>query len=165
MSFLNPKLIHYHESDKKTFIELVENELSKRFNTVLDNLPENYGRYKEWGLLNLLDKGLLDSYSLLYYKEQCWSGAGGRLVNHDGKQIYQGLFRLFSNASDLHHSLGMKSFSYEFILPIQLERAKLLNCHSLVISFNATKDYEKLYSVIKIFPTPPPPANLVPALT
>lgn len=144
----NIKLVHYLDSDRETFIRIVESALRDVWG---ENLHENYSRDNHWGLLTLLDHGKLDSYTLLYVNDVLLGGSGGRIRNWQNNTVYQAGFRGFSRGL-LKNSLGATHYMYSHNLAYQISRAKENKCNSIVLSFNSYN--ERLYRVVKDYHLP-----------
>jgi hypothetical protein len=141
--------------NKQEYIKRLVEELCTRFNCPVEELPDNYGYKYEWSLLSLIKNELLDTYNILYYNNQFWSGSGGIIRIHNNKKYYQCLFRLFSNATNLNNGLGMSSHTFKYSLPLQVERAKILECDYAVITFNHKPGhYSKLKKIVRDYHLP-----------
>lgn len=136
--------------NKEVFLKDLENSLCDQFNISDKNdLPENYGFSKEWGLLNLIKSGKIDTYQLLYINKKAVSGAGGAVRLHQNQLIYQGLFRGFSLIITKNKALCSDSVTIKNMLPYQIERAKQNGCKKLIISYD--KHNYRLFTVHKYF--------------
>jgi hypothetical protein len=140
----NLKIYRLGTDNRREFIQQLETELCFTFGVNIKDLPENYGYKQTWSLLNMIIAGTIDSYQLIYVNDKFWSGSGGMLREFNLSRIYQAAFRAFANAKAINTGLGCKSYSHEFNTRYQIERAKLLNCDSVIISFN--KDKERLFT-------------------
>lgn len=129
--------------------------LTTVFDKPLDQLPENYGHAVPWGLLRLLDEGMLDCYYLVYVDQEFWSGSGGIVRDYEGKKVYQAGFRAFSKTRGVSHGLGSNSYTHEYSTMRQIYRAKALGCHSVILSFNEHNrrlyDLTRRYHIPKVF--------------
>jgi hypothetical protein len=125
------------DSNKEKFLKDLENSLFEQFNiTDKNELPENYGCSKDWGLLSLIKYDKLDTYQLLYINGKPESGCGGILREYDGQLVYQGLFRGFSLIITKNKALCNSSVTIKHMLPYQIEKAKQHGCKKLIISYN-----------------------------
>ena len=118
------------------FAKTLEEILTYKFNCHVDDLPKNYSRNWEWGLLNLIENGRLTDYCLLYLNDKIWAGSGGRVRNFNGKKIYQVAFRAFSCATDQYKALGMKSLFHKYMTLEQIANAKKYDCQQVIMSYN-----------------------------
>jgi len=101
-----------------------------------ENIPENYSTLHPWSLLSLIRDEKIDTYQLLYVNDKFWTATGGMIREFEGNKVYQAVFRGFSNADNRHKGLGVKSYTHMYNTTYQIERAKNLNCDSVIISFN-----------------------------
>jgi len=137
--------------NKEEFLTKLKIALCNKFSN-MDNLPENYGYSKPWSLLNLIENNSLDTYQLLYVNDKFWTATGGIVREFDGNKVYQAVFRGFSNADNRRKGLGVKSYTHMYNTRYQIERAKLLHCDSVIISFN---DYNnQLFELTKKYMLP-----------
>jgi hypothetical protein len=103
----------------------------------VEELPDNYGRKHPWSLLSFIDNDQLDIYQILYVNDQVWCCAGGIHRVHNGKKVYQGGFRWFSNAEKICKGLGsIKSYSHKYLIAHHLERAREQGFEEFILSFN-----------------------------
>ncbi len=135
-------MISLTPENKSEFTLKLRTALADKFGT---DLPDNYGYEHPWSLLSMIRDNTIDSYQLLYVNGKFWTGTGGIVREFNGDKVYQAVFRGFSNANDRHKGLGIKSYTHMCNTKSQIERAKELNCNSVVISFN---DYN--YKLFKI---------------
>jgi hypothetical protein len=130
------------KENKSEFVEKLKQALTEKFG---DELPENYSTLHPWSLLNLINNDMVDTYQLLYVNNKFWTATGGIIREFDGNKVYQAVFRGFSVADNRHKGLGVKSYTHMYNTSYQIQRAKELNCHSVIISFN---DYNyKLFEI------------------
>ena len=135
--------------NKSEFIEKLKQALCEKFGEVL---PENYGTLHPWSLLSLLRDDAIDTYQLLYVNEKFWTATGGIAREFNGNKVYQAVFRGFSDADNRHKGLGVKSYTHLHNTKYQIERAKEVGCHSVIISFN---DYNyRLFELTKKYMLP-----------
>jgi hypothetical protein len=145
------------EANKSDFInELVVN-LTGYFDADVNNLPTNYGNKLPWSLISLIASGEIDTYQMLYVNDQFWGASGGMVREFNGKKIYQGGFRWFSNAEKITQGLGcMKAYSHTHKIGHQFDRAKLNGCSELILSFNDYNyrlfEISRRYHLRKAFP-------------
>lgn len=145
-------------SDNKIeFTEKLILGLTEYFNTDVDSLPDNYGYKFSWSLLSLIRDCTIDTYALVYVNDRLWGGSGGIVRYIDGKKIYQGGFRWFSNAEKIVKGLGcMKPHIHKYTMTEQFARAKELNCEEYILSFNSYNkrlfDISRKYHLRKTFP-------------
>jgi hypothetical protein len=140
------------EENKYFFLNQLKKELSSRFGTVIEDLPELYGYEKPWSLLSLIESGSIDTYQLLYVNDKIWTGSGGMIRELNGEKVYQAGFRGFSCASNTNLGLGIKTFLHDNSTKFQIERAKMNGCKSVILSFN---DYnEKLFKITQRYILP-----------
>jgi GNAT superfamily N-acetyltransferase len=119
--------------NKSEFVDKLKQALIQRFG---EEIPENYGSEHPWSLLNLVQNDTLDMYQLLFKNGKFLSGSGGMIRELDGEKVYQACFRLFSHHEYRHHGLGGMPLSHTIMTKNQIERAKTLQCDSVVLSFN-----------------------------
>lgn len=130
-------LINLENTDYQVFLETLKRELKS---VLGDDLPENYGDKVDWGLIKLVEDNLIDSYQLIYVNDMFWAGSGGIIRYIDDQIIYQAGFRTFSNSNmDMRlfkSHIGCKSYGHKYNTKYQMERARMLGCHKMIISFN-----------------------------
>jgi hypothetical protein len=143
-------LINLENTDRQVFLEILKRELKS---VLGDDLPENYGDSVNWGLIKLVEDNMIDSYQLIYVDDIFWAGSGGMIRYVDGQMIYQAGFRGFSNSNTdmrlFKSHIGCKSYVHKYNTKYQLERARMIGCHKMIMSFNEynsrlfriTKDY------------------------
>lgn len=119
--------------NKSDFIQLLVSALEHKFDR---EIPENYGDAQPWSLINLIQHDRLDHYQLIYLDGLISCGSGGIVRSHDNKKIYQAAFRGFSCQDSRHVGLGLTSYLHTINTKHQIERAKYLECDSVVLSFN-----------------------------
>lgn len=146
-------LINLENTDRQVFLETLKRELKS---VLGEDLPENYGDKVDWGLIKLVEDNLIDSYQLIYVDDIFWAGSGGIIRYIDDQMIYQAGLRTFSNnnfdAVKLKPHVGSKSYLHKYNTKYQLERARLLKCHRMVLSFNEYNT--RLYKVIRDYHLP-----------
>lgn len=149
----NITLINLENTDRQVFIDILKKELES---VMGDPLPENYGDGVEWGLIKLVEDDKIDSYQLIYLDGIFWAGSGGIIRHIDGQIVYQAGLRTFSNnsidANKLKSHVGSKSYLHKYNTKYQLERAKLLKCHRMILSFNEYNT--RLFRVIRDYHLP-----------
>ena len=117
-----------------------------------EDIPENYGTEHPWSLLSLIRDDAIDTYQLIYVNDKFWTATGGMIREFGGNKVYQAVFRGFSNAENRHKGLGVVSYTHLYSTKYQIERAKELGCHSVIISFN---DYNyKLFDITQKYMLP-----------
>lgn len=130
-------LINLENTDRQVFLETLKRELKS---VLGDDLPENYGDKVDWGLIKLVEDNVIDSYQLIYVDDIFWGGSGGIIRHIDNQMIYQAGFRGFSNSNTdmrlFKSHIGCKSYVHKYNTKYQLERARSLNCHKMLLSFN-----------------------------
>lgn len=135
--------------NKKDFLINLKKALQECFGT---EVPENYSNVYPWSLQSLIENDNIDTYQLLYMNGKFWTGTGGMVREFDGEKVYQAAFRGFSCAKLSNKGLGIKTPTFVYCLNHQIERAKINNCVSVVLSFN---DYNKrLFEVTKNYTLP-----------
>jgi hypothetical protein len=144
-------------TNKDEFIEKLIDGLTEYFKTDLEGLPENYGFKHPWSLLNLILDDTIDVYTLVYVNGRLWGGSGGMIKHIDGKKIYQGGLRWFSNAENISKGLGcMKAYTHTYSIGEQFRRAKQQNCDEYILSFNNYNErlfhISRKYHLKKAFP-------------
>ena len=144
----NFKLIELSQESKTEFINTVEINLRIKFGT---DIPENYTRETPWSLLSLLENDAIDSYCMLYLNDEFWSAGGGIVREFNGDRVYQAGFRGFSaqtiRSDWAERGTGTKSYTWQYIIHRQINRAIELKCDKVIISFN---DYNvKLFKISK----------------
>ena len=127
------EMITLTKENKSEFIDKLKRALYEKFGEVL---PENYGTVHPWSLLSLIKDDVIDTYQLIYVNDKFWTATGGMIREFLGNKVYQAVFRGFSVADNRHKGLGVKSYTHMYNTAYQIERAKELNCHSVIISFN-----------------------------
>lgn len=127
------EMITLTKENKSEFVEKLKLALTEKFG---NELPENYGTTHPWSLLNLINDDMLDTYQLLYVNDKFWTATGGIIREFEDNKVYQAVFRGFSYADHRHKGLGVKSYTHAYNTKFQIERARELNCHSVIISFN-----------------------------
>lgn len=133
----NIRLLRLENSNKELFSNTLKEELFKIFNVSdIKDLPENYNNSTPWSLLKMIDENLLDSYQLIYIDNQFWVGSGGIVREFNNEKVYQAGFRAFSNTRSISTGIGSRSYSHEYNTKYQIERAKILGCSSVILSFN-----------------------------
>lgn len=143
------EILSLNDCDKDFFLDKLKSALYAKFS---DNLPENYGEDKPWSLMSLIKQDKIDTYQLLYFNDTIWTGSGGIVREFNNKKVYQAMFRGFSCAAQINHGLGMRTPTFEHCLNIQIDRAKINNCDSVILSFN---DYnQRLYKMTKDYTLP-----------
>ena len=145
----NITILSLHECNKNFFIDNLKSALHTIFG---DEIPENYGEDKPWSLLSLLKKNEIDTYQLMYLNDLIWTGAGGIIREFKQKKVYQAMFRGFSCAGQINNGLGIKTPTFVYCLNHQIERAKINNCESVILSFNEYN--ERLYKMTKNYTLP-----------
>jgi hypothetical protein len=138
-------------ANKDEFISDLREQLYRRFNVSCDeDLPENYSSKKPWSLLAMIQNDQLDTYQLLFIDGQFWGGTGGVVRTlHDSQKVYQAGFRTFTKAHAVYKGIGMKSFITAYCVRHQIERAKLIDCQNIVISFNL--ENERLFRILHAY--------------
>lgn len=126
----------FSESNSSEFINNLSEILAKKFNCEVQDLPDNYNKKCQWGLLYLLENGSLDDYYLMFRQGRIWAGIGGIIRFYDNQKIYQAAFRGFSCASEQYKSLGMKTLVHKYITAEQIEIARKKSCDKVIMSFN-----------------------------
>jgi hypothetical protein len=121
------------KENKSEFTTKLKLALIEKFG---ENIPENYSNLHPWSLLSLIRDETIDTYQLLYVNDKFWTATGGMIREFEGNKVYQAVFRGFSNAENRHKGLGVKSYTHMYNTTYQIERAKNLNCDSVIISFN-----------------------------
>jgi hypothetical protein len=127
------EMIVLTKENKNEFTEKLNLALIEKFGK---NIPENYSILQPWSLLSLIRDEAIDTYQLLYVNDKFWTATGGMIREFAGNNVYQAVFRGFSNADNRHKGLGVKSYTHMYNTRYQIERAKALNCDSVIISFN-----------------------------
>jgi hypothetical protein len=94
---------------------------------------------------------------MVYVNDRIWGGSGGIVRYIDGKKIYQGGFRWFSNAEKIVKGLGcMKTHIHKYTMTEQFERAKEQKCEEYILSFNGYNkrlfNISRKYHLRKAFP-------------
>lgn len=141
------RLVTLSFANKKDFLIELEKALCNKFNTTVENLPENYGGSVNWGLLSMIRNNEIDTYQLLYRNGAAYSGSGGVIRQYDNTKVYQGLFRGFSMAGMVTKHLQSSSITLTEMIPHQLSRAIGNDCKKLIFSYN---DYNhRLYLLHK----------------
>lgn len=144
--------------NKTEFIDKLTGGLLEFFETdSVDNFHENYGYQLPWSLLSLIRDDKIDTYTLVYVNGRIWGGSGGMIRDMDGKKVYQGGFRWFSNAKNHVSGLGyMKTYIHTHTMTDQFIRAREQNCEQYILSFNTYNDrffkISKNYHLRKAFP-------------
>ncbi len=142
-------MITLSKENKDKFVDMLKRALIDKFG---EEIPENYNYTHPWSLLSLLRDDAIDTYQLLYVNEKFWTATGGIVREFNGNKVYQAVFRGFSDADNRHKGLGVKSYTHLHNTKYQIERAKELGCHSVIISFN---DYNyKLFELTKKYMLP-----------
>jgi glycerophosphoryl diester phosphodiesterase len=143
------EMIVLTKENKSEFTTKLKLALIEKFG---ENVPENYSTLHPWSLLSLIRDETIDTYQLLYVNDKFWTATGGMIREFNGNKIYQAVFRGFSNADNRHKGLGIKSYTHMHNTRYQIQRAKDLNCDSVIISFN---DYNyKLFEVTQKYMLP-----------
>jgi len=149
------RLLTLSKENKDSFLSILEKELCDTFEVDLEYLPENYGRKHDWSLINSILNDKLDSYQLIYVDDKIWAGSGGMIRDYHDCMIYQAGFRMFSKTRTVHTGLGSKSYIHQYNTKYQIERAKILGCSSVILSFNEYNkqlfDITTKYHLPKIF--------------
>lgn len=143
------KLVTLSSENKNEFLEELKAALYTKFG---DDIPENYGHAHDWSLMNLILSDEIDTYQLLFVDDKFWTGTGGIVRNFNDAKVYQAAFRGFSMAGKINTGLGVKTPTFVHCLGYQIERARINNCSSVVLSFN---DHNKrLFEVTRKYTLP-----------
>jgi hypothetical protein len=142
-------MITLTKENKGEFTDMLTKALIDKFG---EDIPENYGTEHPWSLLSLIRDDAIDTYQLIYVNDKFWTATGGMIREFGGNKVYQAVFRGFSNAENRHKGLGVVSYTHLYSTKYQIERAKELGCHSVIISFN---DYNyKLFDITQKYMLP-----------
>lgn len=117
------------------FLIDVEQGLTNKFRCIKENLPDNYGYQKSWGLLSKLRDREFLSYTLLYVNGELWSGSGvaEAYLSEEDRSVQQVGWRMFlnSNAQSLH----VPAYTITEVLPQQVRNAWPLGT-AVIMTFN-----------------------------
>lgn len=133
------KLVTLDSQNKEAFLEAIRVELYAKFKVTRDeDLPENLSNLKPWSLLRMIDEDILDIYQLVYVENKFWGSSGGIVrILEDGRKVYQAGFRTFSRSHEnVHKGLGTKPYISALCVRFQIERARILDCDKVILSFN-----------------------------
>lgn len=147
----NVKMISLADIDKSEFINLLRQELYKKFNATADDmLPENYSNTTDWSLIKMIENSTLDTYQLLFVDNEFWGSSGGMIREFNGEKIYQAGFRAVSKSHDItYKGLGTKPYMNAFCTRYQIDRAKETGCRKVILSFN--EHNTKLFELVHKF--------------
>lgn len=131
MTLVNPST----DYELGCFVIEVENRLTDKFRCIRENLPDNYGDTKSWGLLSKLRRREFLSYTLLYVNGELWSGSG---VVHawfprEDSIVHQVGWRMFLNSNA--RSLYVPPYTITEVLPQQVSNARELTS-TVIMTFN-----------------------------
>lgn len=117
------------------FLIDVEQGLTNKFKCIKENLPDNYGYRKNWGLLSKLRDREFLSYSLLYVNGELWSGSGVAEVclPEEDRSVQQVGWRMFLNSKV--QSLYVPPYTITEVLLQQVRTARSLGSE-VVMTFN-----------------------------